>query len=199
MNIQMKSKDDYRPILIDLGCGNKKYQSSVYKVIGIDLSDDSDADLYISAFDLPLEDESVDYAYSRHFIEHFDIENLEKLFSGIFRVLSQGSTFEIIVPHVSCISAFQDPTHKSYFTRNTFYKLQYLGFKVTETRFHWFRKPYKGRFPIVVKFVDYMLNRFLFLERFSPCIGGIYEIRCLMEKNNSMLDKSFTPGKNLNY
>ena len=54
-----------------------------YNVIGIDLSDDSDADLHISAFDLPLEDESVDYVYSRHFIEHFDIENLEKLFSEI--------------------------------------------------------------------------------------------------------------------
>ena len=76
MNIQMKSKNNDRPILIDLGCGNKKYQSTAYNVIGIDLSDDSDADLHISAFDLSLEDESVDYVYSRHFIEHFDIENL---------------------------------------------------------------------------------------------------------------------------
>ena len=195
----MKSKNNEKSILVDLGCGNNKYQSTDYNVIGIDLSKDSDADLFISAFNLPLEDESVDYVYSRHFIEHFNIENLEKLFSEIFRILKTGSTFEILVPHVTCISAFQDPTHQSFFTRNSFFKLQYLGFKVIETKFHWFKKPYKGRFPFIIKTVDFILNKYLFLERFSSSIGGIYEIRCLMEKKQSMLDISFTPGKNLNY
>jgi len=192
-----KSKNELS-LLLDLGCGNNKYKTNDYKVIGVDLSKKSDADLFISAFDLPLEDESVDYVYSRHFIEHFDIKNIEKLFSEIFRLLKTGATFEVIVPHVTCISAFQDPTHQSFFTRNSFFKLQYLGFKIIETKFHWFKKPYNGRFSFLVKSIDFFLNRYIFLERFSTLFGGIYEIRCLMKKNLSMLDSSFTPGKNLN-
>ena len=186
-----------KPILIDLGCGKNKYKSTKYNVIGVDLSKASDADLHISAFELPFENESVDYVYSRHFLEHFEFREIEKLLLEIFRILKSGYKVEIIVPHVSCISAFQDPTHKTFFTRNSFFKLQYLGFKVIHTNFHWFKKPYKGRFPFIVKFFDKILNRFLFLERFCSLIGGIYEIRCLMEKSENMRDPDFTPGENI--
>jgi len=184
--------------MLDIGCGKSKIVSTNYNVIGIDLWDNSDADLKISAFDLPFEDSMVNRIYSRHFFEHFNYNEIETLFSECFRVLKDGGEFEIITPHVSCISAFQDPTHISFFTKKTFSRFQHIGFEILKTEFHWFRKPYKGKFNRLVRILNYVINRYPNMERFSGIFGGIYEIKCLYRKNPNYINEKFIMGSKIN-
>ena len=155
MNDEVESK---KPLMLDIGCGQNKIINPHYEVIGIDIWENSDADLNISAYELPFEDESIDLIYTRHFFEHFSYDVSINLFNEFYRVLRHKSNLEIIVPHVSCISAFQDPTHKAFFTKRSFYKYQHTGFIVKKIIFFWFRNPYKGRFPFLVNTINKLLN-----------------------------------------
>jgi SAM-dependent methyltransferase len=59
--------------IVDLGCGNAKYQGSPDdEVIGIDSSGDTHADIVcnLGFEEIPLEDSSVDACYAHHFLEH---------------------------------------------------------------------------------------------------------------------------------
>jgi len=190
-------KDLNKPLLLDIGCGKNKLTRAGYKIIGIDIWENSDADLIISANKLPFDNESVDVIYSRHFLEHFTYDETVDLFNEFFRVLKPNSRLEIIVPHVSCIAAFQDPTHKSFFTKRSLYKYQHTGFVVKNIKFFWFRNPYKGYFPFIVYPMNKLLNTFNGFERFAYLIGGIYELQCIMEKNQLELDTLHTPGAKL--
>lgn len=181
-------------ILIDLGSGKNKIQDSRFRVVGIDSWQKADADIRASVLQLPLRTEVVSRIHTRHLFEHFGYENLVRLLQECYRILKPGGRLDITVPHYSCVSAFLDPTHRMFFTRRTFYKFGHLGFRVKEIRFNWFRRPYTGKFPFLINFVDKVVNRFQSLERFSPLIGGIYEIRCLMEKDAALLDPLHTDG-----
>jgi SAM-dependent methyltransferase len=186
--------ENRRPILIDLGCGKDKYQNPEYEVFGIDLWSKSDADLRASCFQLPIADRSVDRIFARHFFEHFTYEQLKIILSECFRILKDDGEMEIIVPHYSCISAYQDPTHRLFFTQRTFYKFGPFGFKPIHFTFHWFRRPYTGRFPIIINLMDKLINRLHAFERFFILIGGVYEMRCILKKDPTMLDTEHTDG-----
>lgn len=190
-------KDLDKPILLDIGCGKNKLIHSDYKVIGVDIWENSDADIIGPANKLPFDDSCVDAIYTRHFLEHFTYEETIELFNEFFRVLKPGCSIDIVVPHVSCISAFQDPTHKAFFTKRSFFKYQHTGFNVEKVKFHWFRHPYGGWFPFIIYPINKILNFFNGLERFSGLIGGIYEVHCKMIKDPSELDLKHTPGAKL--
>ena len=64
-------KDSDKPLLLDIGCGKNKLSRPGYKIIGIDIWENSDADLIIPANKLPFDNESVDVIHTRHFLEHF--------------------------------------------------------------------------------------------------------------------------------
>jgi len=187
-------KDSSKPILLDIGCGKNKLIRSEYKVIGVDIWENSDADIIGQANKLPFENSSIDAIYTRHFLEHFTYEETVILFNEFFRVLKPNSSIEIIVPHVTCISAFQDPTHKAFFTKRSFFKYKHTGFSINKIEFFWFRYPYKGWFPFIIYPVNKIFNTFNGLERFAGLIGGIYEVHCKMVKNPSELDFKHTPG-----
>jgi ubiquinone/menaquinone biosynthesis C-methylase UbiE len=187
-------QNDSKPILIDLGCGKDKYQNPEYRVFGIDLWSKSDADVKASCLLLPIRDQSIDRIFARHFFEHFTYEQLKVILGECYRVLRKNGELEIIVPHYSCISAYQDPTHRLFFTKRTFYKFGPMGFKPKEFQFYWFREPYTGRFPFIIKLMNKLINRMSTLERFYSLIGGVYEMRCVLEKNPSMLDSEHTDG-----
>ena len=60
-----------------------------------------------------LPDESVDYIYSRHTLEH--IHELLPLMRELYRVIKKNGTIEIIVPHFSNVYGYSDPTHVRLF------------------------------------------------------------------------------------
>ena len=121
-------------------------------------------------------------------------EQLKIILSECFRILKDDGEMEIIVPHYSCISAYQDPTHRLFFTQRTFYKFGPFGFKPIHFTFHWFRRPYTGRFPIIINLMDKLINRLHAFERFFILIGGVYEMRCILKKDPTMLDTEHTDG-----
>lgn len=115
---------------VDLGCGYNKQGD-----IGIDISTKSSADIICNlGFDpIPLEDNSVDQVVAYHFIEHLPmcVHYKEKeewkvhrpiiyLFNEVYRILKPGGTFEIRVPKWDYQEMFQDPTHLSVWTPNSF-------------------------------------------------------------------------------
>lgn len=183
-----------KPILLDLGCGKDKFVSSQYKTIGIDIWIRSNADLIASCLSLPFKDGSIDRIYARHFFEHFAYEQLVAILGECSRVLKPSGGLEMIVPHYSCVTAFLDPTHRMFFAKRTFDKLTPFGFQPVEFQFHWFREPYRGNFPFVIRLMNKFINRYPNLERFFGLIGGAYEVRCVLEDRAELLDLQHTDG-----
>jgi ubiquinone/menaquinone biosynthesis C-methylase UbiE len=87
---------------IDIGCGLNKKPGC----LGIDIQklDGVDFVLDMTKDKLPFEDNSVDYIYMSHFLEHIKIPN--NLFSEISRVAIDGAKLEIWTPYAHSDDAF---------------------------------------------------------------------------------------------
>ena len=104
--------DKYLPSeVLNFGCGNRKYSEE----IGVDVSKNTLADYVINSDNiLPFDDASFSLVVSRFVLEHVD--DLDSTISEISRVLKDDGSFIFIVPHVFSQDAFDDPTHKQFFT-----------------------------------------------------------------------------------
>jgi SAM-dependent methyltransferase len=105
------------PVVLDLGCGERKRPGR----IGIDRVDlpqvDVVADLEAGLPFLP--DRSVDEIHCRSVLEH--IENFEHLFAEMVRVLKDSGRACLFVPHFSNPYYYSDYSHKRPFGLYTFY------------------------------------------------------------------------------
>ncbi|MCL5281646.1 MAG: methyltransferase domain-containing protein [Planctomycetes bacterium] len=105
------------PVILDLGCGQRKRPGR----IGIDRVDlpqvDIVADLEAGLPFLP--ERSVDEIHCRSVLEH--IENFEHLLAEMVRVLKDSGRAHIFVPHFSNPYYYSDYTHKRPFGLYTFY------------------------------------------------------------------------------
>lgn len=103
-------------IILDLGCGKKKRDGA----IGVDFSDRHDADVIhnLNHFPYPFDDESVDEIYMDNCLEHLD-EPI-KVMEEIHRIIKPKSFVKIIVPYFRSVHAFIDPTHKTFYTVDSF-------------------------------------------------------------------------------
>lgn len=63
---------------------------------------------------LPFDDGTIEEIYSSHTLEH--IENIIFVMNEFFRVIKWDGIIKIIVPDYRCMVAFQDPTHKRFWT-----------------------------------------------------------------------------------
>jgi len=101
---------------LDIGCGQNKKQGfigiDIIKMPGVDIVCDLDKEK------IPLKSNSVEEVFSMHFMEH--TRNLVAIMEEIWRVCKNGATVIIAVPYYNSIGAFRDPTHKRFFTYNTF-------------------------------------------------------------------------------
>ncbi len=109
-----KKKRKY--INLDIGCGQNKKLGfkglDKMKMINVDIVCDLEKEK------IPLEDCSVQEIYSMHFLEHTN--NLIQVMDEIWRVSTNGARIVLAVPYYNSIGAFRDPTHKRFFTYNTF-------------------------------------------------------------------------------
>tara|TARA_B100000519_G_scaffold190706_1_gene190436 strand:- start:717 stop:1322 length:606 start_codon:yes stop_codon:yes gene_type:complete len=103
-----------RLVVLDLGCGENKIPNAIgldnVALPGVDVVHD------LMTFPYPFENQKFDKIYLCHVIEHFKIKDINKIFNECHRLLNRNGYLIITVPHVFSISAFIDPTHKSYFT-----------------------------------------------------------------------------------
>ena len=113
---------------LDLGCGqNKSTPDSLFqnglirqediayvKIIGVDNQKVEGVDKIwdLTKFPYPFEDNSIDGAFSSHFVEHLDGFERIKFFNEMHRILKMGARMRLVHPYYKSERAVQDPTHK---------------------------------------------------------------------------------------
>jgi SAM-dependent methyltransferase len=101
---------------LDLGCGQNKKAGFTgldrLAMPGVDLVCDLDRE------PIPLPDDSVDEIFTMHFLEH--TADLLQVMQEIWRVCRDGARVSIAVPYFNSIGAYRDPTHRRFFTWETF-------------------------------------------------------------------------------
>lgn len=107
----------HKPVLIELGCGQKK---KIPGAIGIDIIDYPDVDIVGDVYDVlkSLPKNSIDEIYAFHFFEH--VSDVSLLLAEIARILKTKGRVQIVVPHFSNPFFYSDPTHRSFFGLYTF-------------------------------------------------------------------------------
>ncbi len=94
--------------VLDVGCGRTASQlralrGQAGKLLGVDIVEFSESPEGIELIqcgveNIPLEDGTVDLAYSRAVMEH--VENIENAYQEVFRVLKSGGCYIFITPNI---------------------------------------------------------------------------------------------------
>lgn len=102
--------------VLDLGCGKRKRSGAT----GIDLNPQSGADIFhdLNVFPYPLADSSFDEIYLDNVLEHLD--NVMGVMEEVHRIVIPNGMVHVIVPYFRSRWAFIDPTHRHFFTVDSF-------------------------------------------------------------------------------
>ncbi len=106
--------------ILDIGCGRKKIKGA----IGLDFSPMSDADIIINLNTdrFPFEDNSFDFLYSSHTLEHLTLDGFWNVMKEAYRILRDGGQFMIVVPYYHTSANLANPFHNNQlcFNEHTF-------------------------------------------------------------------------------
>ena len=99
----------------NLGGGGQRYKG----VTNIDILNGETTDIVqdLNVFPWPIPDNTADMIFSFHSLEHLD--NLLAVMKEIHRISKNGAHIVVEVPYFRHSGAFQDPTHKHFFTSKT--------------------------------------------------------------------------------
>ncbi len=101
---------------LNLGCGSDIKKGYVnldsVKLSGVDVVHDLDKIPY------PFKANTFGEVYARHVLEH--VTDLVATLEELLRITKPGGKIVVICPYFSNPGAFSDPTHKRFFTYNTF-------------------------------------------------------------------------------
>lgn len=102
-------------IKLNLGCGNKYLKG----YINIDINKSVKADKYLdlNKFPYPLKDNFADGIVMDNVLEHLD--DIVLVMREIHRILKPKGIVQIFLPYAKSDGAFQDPTHKHFFTEKS--------------------------------------------------------------------------------
>lgn len=124
---------------LDLGCGRyhvegtgwyakrdalrvsrREIDLNGYEFINMDISKDVGANLIwdFNVLPYPFKDNSFDIAFARHVLEH--TKEFLDVMNELWRILRRNGKLYIRVPYWNCDGSVQDPTHRHFFTENTF-------------------------------------------------------------------------------
>ncbi|MEK7554764.1 MAG: class I SAM-dependent methyltransferase [Patescibacteria group bacterium] len=98
--------------VLNLGCGSQRYPN----VTGIDVVESDGVDIVhdLNKMPWPIKAGTVNVILAFHVMEHVD--DLPRVMEEIHRVSKPGAHIVIEVPYFRSILAFQDPTHRRFFT-----------------------------------------------------------------------------------
>lgn len=103
-------------LCLNLGCGYRRLQG----FINIDNRPEVKPDQLLDVRSgLPYETGSVDMVRADDFLEHIPIGQVVPVIEEIWRILKPGGIFESSTPSTDGRGAFQDPTHVSFWNRNS--------------------------------------------------------------------------------
>lgn len=102
--------------ILDLGCGNRKRPGAV----GVDSNPAVKPDVLHSLEKLPypFETSSADEIYMDNSLEH--LEDVIAVMEELYRIGKPGALVKIIVPYFRAHWAYNDPTHKRFFSVEAF-------------------------------------------------------------------------------
>jgi SAM-dependent methyltransferase len=107
---------DYNNIKLNIGSSDRTKEGFV----NLDIIAKQGVDIVCDLNDgIPLKDNVVTEVYAGHVLEHVD--DIVKIMEEIYRVCRAGAIIKIKVPYFKSIGAFKDPTHRRFFTEETFY------------------------------------------------------------------------------
>ena len=114
--VEKNQSETIRARKMDLGCGVSKKEGCVglddRPLEGVDIVRD------IENRGLPFSDNTIEYTYTAHFLEH--TEDLIFVMNEIHRVCCDNAIVEIIVPTLLSPHTFADPSHKRFFNVHAF-------------------------------------------------------------------------------
>ena len=87
---------------IDIGCKNKTKDGC----LGIDIIDFGQDIVWNINNGIPFPDNSVEYIYMSHFLEHIEDRYIASLFTDIYRVSIDGTIIDIKIPHRENIESY---------------------------------------------------------------------------------------------
>lgn len=102
--------------ILDVGCGADKLPGAV----GIDRTRDTAADVVhdLNLLPWPFADGSFGFVRCQDVLEHLD--DLLGVMAEIHRITAPDAVIRIRVPHFSSVHAFTDPTHRHFFSSESF-------------------------------------------------------------------------------
>lgn len=117
---------------------------------------------------IPLKDNSIDFVFIKHVLEHIDPRKQAFIMSEIHRVCKNNAKIVIYVPYFSCSITYKTIDHISYMT---YYTFDYVpGFNLVSKKLFFFRKSFGYESKIVTK-IAYVINPILsFLPNLLPLI-----------------------------
>lgn len=160
----MKNLEERGTMKLNLGCGRHQKQGYVnldlVEMPGVDVVHD------LGKFPYPFKDDTFVLVEAFHVLEH--LPETVKVMKEIHRISKPGAIIKIEVPHYHSHGAFQDPTHKSFFTLSTF---DYFS---DNTFFHYYA-PFKFKI-LKKKLIPTRLGKFFpgkIREKLSMVFGEI--------------------------
>lgn len=181
---------------LDIGCGNNKLSG----YIGIDILDYPEVDIvddYLNVLEV-IEDSKISTIHCSHFLEH--ISNPSQFLTACSKVLKQGGTIQIDVPHFSNPYYYSDPTHVMFYGLYTFSYLaqcdlfkrkvpKYYNsydFKVKSLHLVFKSSPPFYLRHIIKKILGYPFTKYAFLqeiwEEFLSKVLPAYEMKVILVK-----------------
>lgn len=174
--------------ILDLGCGKKKRPGS----IGVDWSDRHDADVVhdLNIFPYPFADNEIDKIFLDNVLEH--LNEPMQVMQEIHRISKANGTVKVIVPYFRSVWASIDPTHKTFFTVDSFayYDPSHIicqRYDYVDTRFKVEGKVFNETFPtpirhwiknLVIKIANKWPNRYeTYLSHLCPLDEITYYLR----------------------
>ena len=173
---------------LNLGCGNDYREGWT----NLDFNHLIKSDVYADISQkLPFDNDTFDYVYCSHTLEHFEKSQVFKIMEELCRICKKGAIMDIYVPHYTSVLAFKIPYHYSYYGVGTFRifeeeetamgeRYSPTRLKVLKEELHWVLRDYEswhflkylGVFNPIFNFGGRMWQTFM--ERFWP--GGFDEI-----------------------
>jgi len=101
---------------LDIGCGWAKHRGTV----GIDIKDFGQEIIWDITKGLPFSDNTFRVVYAHSILEHLYPDDVIFVMKECHRILKKDGVFDIVVPYAGSEGSFRDPTHKSFWTENTF-------------------------------------------------------------------------------
>ncbi len=178
----MDHKDDIKRL--NIGCGREIKEGYVnldrVELDGVDVVHD------LEKFPYPFDDNEFDEIYCKHVLEH--IENFMEIMEELYRISKPEARMKIISPYFSGQGAYNDPTHKRFFTWKTFEYFSSTGyysksiFKIIKRRIFFFssKRFMKSKFYSLP--FDFLINLLpMIYQRYFCWIFPASEIHYLLE------------------